>query len=144
MRTEDCELACSTAIALNQKTIDKLHAGCPGGFRDPEGWAHPCDCKCHAGVILDLNADSVLPVRTVPVSAPAPVDPPQNRAAPARAGGRRCLCGCGEEVSPTARFRPGHDAKLKSRLVADAREGINPTADLARRRLEELGWSHFI
>ena len=47
---------------------------------------------------------------------------------------RLCWCGCGALVS--RRFLPGHDAKLKSRLVSAARLG--DTA--AEQQLRELGW----
>jgi len=45
-----------------------------------------------------------------------------------------CECGCGAPVR--RRFLPGHDAILKSRLLAASRAG-----DDARRRLERLGWT---
>jgi predicted nuclease with RNAse H fold len=51
---------------------------------------------------------------------------------PASAG--LCECGCGAPVR--RRFLPGHDAILKSRLLAAARAG-----DDARRHLERLGWT---
>lgn len=47
---------------------------------------------------------------------------------------RLCACGCGELVR--RRFLPGHDARLKSRLLGEVRRG-----DAARRELERLGWS---
>jgi hypothetical protein len=59
---------------------------------------------------------------------------------PALPSGRTCECECGETVGPKARFRPGHDAKLKSRLVDLARAG---DAD-AISRLTSLGWAKFI
>jgi hypothetical protein len=32
---------------------------------------------------------------------------------------RECLCGCGEPVSPTAKFAPhGHDKRLADRIVS--------------------------
>jgi hypothetical protein len=46
---------------------------------------------------------------------------------------RLCECGCGEAVR--RRFLPGHDAKLKGRLLAEARAG-----DRARQQLARLGW----
>ncbi len=59
---------------------------------------------------------------------------------------RLCLCGeCGKAViGKKARFVTGHDAKLKARLLAEARND----SDLGRKQmavqdLEELGWSHF-
>lgn len=58
--------------------------------------------------------------------------------------GRPCLCGCGETVSPTARFRPGHDAKLKSRLLKIARDPDHAGQQKAIERLQGLGWAQFI
>lgn len=46
-----------------------------------------------------------------------------------------CACGCGREVRPGREFRPGHDAKLKARLVRASREGAAATKELERR-----GW----
>ena len=54
-----------------------------------------------------------------------------------KAPARLCECGCG--ASARRRFLPGHDSKLRSRLVRAAREGAD-----ARRELERLGWSRFI
>jgi Protein of unknown function (DUF429) len=48
---------------------------------------------------------------------------------------RFCACGCGAEVRPGREFRPGHDAKLKARLVRAVREG-----DAARNELERREW----
>jgi hypothetical protein len=45
-----------------------------------------------------------------------------------------CECGCGAPVR--RRFLPGHDAILKSRLLAATRAG-----DDARTQLERLGWN---
>jgi predicted nuclease with RNAse H fold len=47
---------------------------------------------------------------------------------------RLCECGCGDPVK--RRFLPGHDAKLKSRLLREVRAG-----QAARERLVRLGWS---
>jgi hypothetical protein len=47
---------------------------------------------------------------------------------------RLCECGCG--VAVRRRFLPGHDARLRSRLVKEARAGL-----AARRELARLGWS---
>ncbi len=56
-----------------------------------------------------------------------------------------CECGCGEKTAG-GRFRPGHDAKLKSKLIRTARaEGENkaPSAcEAAWNELVVLGWSH--
>jgi len=47
---------------------------------------------------------------------------------------RLCECGCGGPVR--RRFLPGHDAKLRSRLVRQAWEGREASRELAR-----LGWA---
>lgn len=52
---------------------------------------------------------------------------------------RPCMCGCGE-ITKGGRFLPGHDARLKSQLLTEAREGNEG----AVQRLEELGWGHFL
>lgn len=52
--------------------------------------------------------------------------------------GRTCACGCGRPVR--RRFLPGHDAKLKSRLVKEARSG----SEAALQNLREHGWEHFV
>jgi predicted nuclease with RNAse H fold len=76
------------------------------------------------GVIL-------LPVKHLPES-------PLGRSQPSGHGNpseKLCQCGCGAAVS--RRFLPGHDAKLKSRLKRECRDGDED----ACRRLRELGWT---
>src|SRR6266498_3032490 len=46
---------------------------------------------------------------------------------------RLCECGCGHPVR--RRFLPGHDARLRSRLLVEARVGMR-----ARKELARLGW----
>lgn len=46
---------------------------------------------------------------------------------------RLCECGCGRPVR--RRFLPGHDARLRSRLLKEARAG-----SAARKELARLGW----
>lgn len=55
-----------------------------------------------------------------------------------------CLCGCGAETK--SRFRPGHDAKLKSRLINTALDESAPKRDRtkAEAQLATLGWSHLL
>lgn len=155
MKTEDCELATSEHVALNRGTTELLHRNCPGAFQDPKGEVHRCDCECHGSTPTPSMHLVNLPVRTMPVSRPEPAPAHQDRPAPRTAGGRVCECECGEPVSPTARFRPGHDAKLKSRLLGEARRQCRClmsgdahletcSADRARKQLRELGWDHFI
>lgn len=52
---------------------------------------------------------------------------------------RRCECGCGALTSG-ARFRQGHDAKLKSTLIKAALAGSQRSIS----KLEKLGWSKFL
>lgn len=47
-----------------------------------------------------------------------------------------CACGC-KEITKGGEFMPGHDMRLKSRLVAEAHAGGNPAA---REELERRGW----
>jgi predicted nuclease with RNAse H fold len=49
-------------------------------------------------------------------------------------GLHRCECGCGAVVS--RRFLPGHDAKLRSRLIREMRAG-----EAARAEMRRLGWA---
>lgn len=50
-----------------------------------------------------------------------------------------CLCGCGlTPLGKKARFIPGHDAKLRSRLVNAARAG-DKAAD---KQLGDLKWDY--
>ena len=51
----------------------------------------------------------------------------------------KCECGCGE-TTKGGRFVPGHDAKLKSALVAAALAG----SKRATTRLQKLGWEKFL
>lgn len=51
----------------------------------------------------------------------------------------QCECGCGE-ITNGGRFRPGHDAKLKSRLIKEALAG----GKRAVAKLEALGWTRFL
>lgn len=71
-----------------------------------------------------------------PISTEDPTPVRENSVSPPT--GRKCRCGCGSPVKN--RFLPGHDAKLKSRLVKDARSG----KEAAKQELEELGWTKFI
>ena len=59
--------------------------------------------------------------------------PPLEAAPPATVALHPCECGCGEGAR--RRFIPGHDAKLRSRLLRAARAG-----DAAHAELSRLGW----
>jgi predicted nuclease with RNAse H fold len=78
-------------------------------------------------ILLPVWAGVPLPPTISVAAGPVPASP--------IAGGRNtCGCGCGAEVR--RRYLPGHDAKLKSRLLRAWRLG-----DLAaEERLLELGW----
>ena len=55
-----------------------------------------------------------------------------------------CECECGETTGG-GRFRPGHDAKLKSRLIHEALDGHDAkTRKAAEQRLARLGWTKFL
>lgn len=53
-----------------------------------------------------------------------------------------CGCGCGEPVA--RRFRPGHDARLKSNLLEVARHGDTRQAEKAAWLMVEASWSRFV
>ncbi|MGC3991633.1 MAG: hypothetical protein QM796_18480 [Chthoniobacteraceae bacterium] len=54
-------------------------------------------------------------------------------------GPKLCECGC-EAPTKGGRFLPGHDAKLKKQLIADALAG----GKRAEKKLEALGWTKFL
>jgi hypothetical protein len=74
---------------------------------------------------------------------PTAEGPREPRKRPQREQGTRpCECGCGAEVR--SRFLPGHDAKLKSRLLREARSS-DPILRLpAKLDLERRGWLKFL
>lgn len=53
-----------------------------------------------------------------------------------------CQCGCGQ--STQGRFAPGHDAKLKSRLIGMYRSGKADMVKEAEAQAEKLGWTKFL
>ena len=57
---------------------------------------------------------------------------------------RNGLCGCGCGLPVARRFRPGHDARLKGRLLRMVRTGTEEERLTARTMLRHLGWEHFI
>lgn len=82
----------------------------------------------------------ILPVMHLP-SSPLLRDSATSQASGTRttnaartAPGQKCLCGCGANVR--RRFLPGHDAKLKSRLLRAHAGGI----EMATEVLKDLGW----
>lgn len=58
---------------------------------------------------------------------------------------RKCQCGCEAELTgKKSRFRPGHDAKLKSRLLQQLRGEDPAQVKSAQQQLEEQGWAHLV
>jgi len=55
---------------------------------------------------------------------------------------KQCGCGCGERVS--RRFKPGHDGRLKGRLISQSRDSRWWVRDAAVVTMVELGWGHFL
>lgn len=55
---------------------------------------------------------------------------------------RTCQCGCGAEVARS--FKPGHDAKLKSRLLAETKSAVWQRRERAIEDMISRGWGHFI
>ena len=51
-----------------------------------------------------------------------------------------CLCNCGELAGKKARFIPGHDQKLRSRLLIEFDHGSYSQRESAAERLMNLGW----
>lgn len=98
--------------------IDYLHAHLRGEHSD-ERVPGCTACERLPAVSVEVQT----PVRKNPVSPST---------------GRLCGCGCGSRVK--RRYLPGHDAKHKSRLVKEARNGN----EAARRELEEHGWIKFL
>lgn len=82
----------------------------------------------------------IVPVATLPASRLVRARSPKERTRlpkpiPSAPGSpRKCGCDCGAQVR--RRFLPGHDAKLKARLVHELEAGDGR----AGRRLAELGW----
>lgn len=55
---------------------------------------------------------------------------------------KACECGCGEAVQ--RRFRPGHDGRLKGRLIHQARDPQWWVREAAVLAMVDRGWGHFL
>ena len=55
---------------------------------------------------------------------------------------KQCGCGCGEQVS--RRFRPGHDGRLKGRLISQSKDARWWVREAAVVQMVDLGWGHFL
>jgi hypothetical protein len=131
-----CHTADHPAVAITKATQDGFHRMCPGLCIESVGKVEKCECECHGEIEYDpaeaLHAEVLLP-RAVSVSPGGGLarhkDSVRTRSAPT---GRCEHCG----VPTGGRFAPGHDAKLKSTLVAGARQGnFKDVAELVLR-----GW----
>lgn len=54
---------------------------------------------------------------------------------------RLCPCGCGIPLKKGSKFKPGHDAKLRSRLIKEYKEN---KSKLALEELRKWSWGHFL
>lgn len=155
-------------VVASSTTADGWHDLCPGVTIDVKGRAHHCTCQCHAGVTrcarcgaTDSDLDPATSSRCIDdeacaerIHARLAADPryqklagikaraqaereeaQANRTRTARVG--RCEH-CGEPTGG-GKFRPGHDAKLKSELYGEARgNGVNK--QVALYELVARGW----
>lgn len=64
---------------------------------------------------------------------------PKLRSLTARATAPRCACNCGE-TTQGGHYKPGHDAKHRSRLLMTARQRSGKVAQNALQQLKEHGW----
>ncbi len=55
---------------------------------------------------------------------------------------KTCGCGCGASVS--RRFKPGHDGRLKGRLLKAAKSNHWAAREKAVVEMVERGWGHFL
>jgi hypothetical protein len=92
--------------------------------------------------IARLQAEVAKPASTrKPRTTATPLDAQEAEDAfrVARPAEAPCLCGCGELTK--GRFFPGHDAKLKARLIVTTRDGDATAAEFAAAALEVYGWT---
>lgn len=68
----------------------------------------------------------------------------ENGASDAELERHACLCGCGGEPGKSSRFMPGHDGRLKGRLIATWRTGDATERADAAARMNELGWGNHL
>ena len=114
--------------------IDQVDAalGALTGLVALEGQWHWVGDPEEGVILLPVRSSVALPPISTPrMSSPRMSSPSSEKGSLAKG---ECGCGCGALVR--RRFLPGHDAKLKSQLLADWRRG-----DLAaKERLGELRW----
>lgn len=94
------------------------------------------------GALIDpaeYSRDGQPPRTARPAPSPRPSVPSSR---PSRGGpGTPCGCGCGE--SSGGLFRPGHDSKLLSRLMAEIRSGTKTLAQ-AHEEMTQIGTSEVL
>jgi len=143
MKTPTCEAADNPAVALTDAARGALHRRCSCAYLTTDGEQRYCDCDCHRSGTAKAHAGP-LPVLEVPSGAvgrggalEGEKGPEKASKRPSGAGPVPCQCGCGTKVP--GRFAPGHDAKLKSRLVQEAEGGnASAAAELYQRRWMKL------
>jgi predicted nuclease with RNAse H fold len=116
--------------------LDQVDAalGALTGVYALEGRASTVGDPAEGVILLPVPSVPVRPLSKSPGPCPTGSTRPSQFVQGTTGSSHTCLCGCGAAVR--RRFLPGHDAKLKSRLLAAHRMG---DAD-ATRRLSELGW----
>jgi hypothetical protein len=145
----------SEAHAATPETAPEYHRRCTGAWPRPDGALVTCPCPRHAGEYRcricrhdHTNPDEYDPwgrqcvdhdacatrISRAQASNPVAKELREATAAPRRPG-RDCECACGG-TTRGGRFLPGHDAKLKGRLLRQAADGDQGARDELRRR----GW----
>jgi hypothetical protein len=109
-----------------------------------DGWI-ACSHSSHsvAGLADRLERLSQLLVDRPTAPQRAAVRPTRASVARPASRTRPCTCECGE-MTGGGRFLPGHDSRLKSRLVQAARTKTGDEKLAAQERLNELGWGHYL
>lgn len=96
------------------------------------GWHIPTTAPAQWPAVL-VPPDSYKVTLSPRVARPQELTRQESRRTP-----RLCLCGCGG-MTRGGRFLPGHDAKLKGRLLRRLADGDEAAMD----ELTALGWGHF-
>ena len=122
------------------------HARCPLVWHSRhEGGYRSCKCECHDPGDDEIRS-AIEAERGQEERSMAAAQKKTSKKATTKAPAERpdCLCGCGEKTGG-GRFRPGHDAKLKSQLQHRYREATTKRdRDKIQREFESLGWGHFV
>lgn len=97
--------------------------------------------ESHDTKVVMTNTENNDPTTEAPAAAP----PDKAVSAKRSRTPRECTCGCGE-MTKGGKFRPGHDARLHSSLVATVSdiEARLETRQAALARLESLNWGHHV